>query len=143
MKNLMFQFILTFILLTNTTLKAQFNNLSTVSDSHENTPSLIPFPQKIIWSTKKFNIDQCSGIYVSSNDLLNEAKKLQQLFSAKGFKIPIKFNQPKTGIYIEIIEKKVIETNKESYAIFVSEKKYLFKLKQHMVFLMLLKHLLN
>lgn len=123
MKNLMFQFILTFILLTNTTLKAQFNNLSTVSDSHENTPSLIPFPQKIIWSTKKFNIDQCSGIYVSSNDLLNEAKKLQQLFSAKGFKIPIKFNQPKTGIYIEIIEKKVIETNKESYAIFVSEKK--------------------
>lgn len=138
MKKLLLHFIFLFILIINSAfnasvlfapLKSSINGTACLTDmrikgsySINDTPSLIPFPQKIKWSNNVFSLPLCTGIYISSSALVVEAKKLQHLLSTKGFRIPIILNQPKKGVYIELMDEKVMANNKESYTLLVTDK---------------------
>lgn len=129
MKKIVLQFVFLFLLLIlNSKSYAQSKELNhNASFNITDTPALIPFPQKIKWSKSKFNIKECNGIYISNKQLFIEAKKIQQIFSAKGFTIPIYLHPPTKGVYIELVEGKVIDNNKESYTLFINEKSILIK----------------
>ena len=66
------------------------------------TPSIIPLPQSLQWSTDKFDLEKCRTIIIKDPSLKREAVRLQQMLAEKGNKVSIAQAGTPKGYAIEL-----------------------------------------
>jgi len=76
-----------------------------------NIPSLIPMPNKVIWTKGSFSLTECSGIVIKDEEQLKDAIYLQKQLNKKGFKFPLVKKQVAGGKYIILRSNKAVLTN--------------------------------
>lgn len=96
-----------------------------IYDKVYQVPALLPLPQKLVWSNKKFPLNESRTIMISATFLKEEAVKLQQYYKSLGFSSEIKTGNPPAEPHIEL---RVADTGaphlkEESYHLVVNQNK--------------------